>query len=303
MAPTQKIEAGAGAALCEPAIHQSQWSLRCLPARAPPPQWVWRGSGAGKAPASCLCGLIETPPKAFAQSPEGFHSHIMLAALLFACLATQRFSIHAPVRGATCGILRWDRVGGVSIHAPARGATALVAIAILIRDVSIHAPARGATPAASTKEPKNNLFQSTRPRRARHVPAFRWLCAKRVSIHAPARGATTVLKSDAACAPSFNPRARAGRDIHPRRGARGGLQFQSTRPRGARPEGSRRVGDCGGSFNPRARAGRDEKEAQFVSAFDLVSIHAPARGATAQPGGSGDDRAVSIHAPARGATG
>jgi len=75
-----------------------------------------------------------------------------------------------------------------------------------------------------------------------------------VSIHAPARGATF---KNAFClfGERFNPRARAGRDI--------ALdyfavvwQFQSTRPRGARRR----------SWNSHLRL--------------LVSIHAPARGAT-----------------------
>ena len=98
-----------------------------------------------------------------------------------------------------------------------------------------------------------------------------------VSIHAPARGAThgiVTLVTD--------------------------LQFQSTRPRGAR----RRlpaVGAGAGSFNPRAREGRDlSRDAQCRRC--AVSIHAPARGATIFRGGSAADSRLSIHAPARGAT-
>jgi len=97
------------------------------------------------------------------------------------------------------------------------------------------------------------MFQSTRPRGARpHRPA----AAKQiiVSIHAPARGATIVHLRNTRCE-SFNPRARAGRDFT---GKNGDIVegFQSTRPRGAR---------------------------RFLSCFlilKLVSIHAPARGAT-----------------------
>ena len=55
--------------------------------------------------------------------------------------------------------------------------------------------------------------------------------------------------------------------------------FQSTRPRGARP-----------STFPKP------------SSRNMVSIHAPARGATASPVTSGVASDVSIHAPARGAT-
>ena len=120
----------------------------------------------------------------------------------------------------------------------------------------------------------------------------------------------------------FNPRAREGRDarqlanqifadvsIHaPARGAtlqrlqRLSLpEFQSTRPRGARP--TRRADSpevfgvsihapargatlssnpqnlCGVCFNPRAREGRDNHVCPLLPVV-TVSIHAPARGAT-----------------------
>ena len=82
-----------------------------------------------------------------------------------------------------------------------------------------------------------------------------------VSIHAPARGAT---QAGATCGPeakSFNPRARAGRDGFGVDGIFLRIQFQSTRPRGARRH-------RGGRRNPRRH----------------VSIHAPARGATGRQG-------------------
>ncbi len=76
-----------------------------------------------------------------------------------------------------------------------------------------------------------------------------------VSIHAPARGATYMME---------NPVVFA--------------KFQSTRPRGARrisptPWAFR---NC---FNPRARAGRDGQRIKRPMMI-VVSIHAPARGAT-----------------------
>ena len=78
-----------------------------------------------------------------------------------------------------------------------------------------------------------------------------------VSIHAPARGATTC------CATSISL-----------------LEFQSTRPHGARP--------------PTCAA---------FDLFDKVSIHAPARGATLGQAEAQARVVASIHAPARGATG
>ena len=78
---------------------------------------------------------------------------------------------------------------------------------------------------------------------------------------------------------SFNPRARAGRDREKIGITEEQKKFQSTRPRGARP-----VLRWAASLHP------------------VVSIHAPARGATSD-GSQGQRRdAVSIHAPARGAT-
>ena len=142
------------------------------------------------------------------------------------------------------------------------------------------------------------MFQSTRPRGARR----RW---------AEARG----------CYKCFNPRARAGRDsyvmldevafwvsIHaPARGATvwrfsNGhcTRFQSTRPRGARPQPRRLLlyREC---FNPRARAGRDTLRicATYGSEFQSTRPRGARR---AQQVSRCRIRFVSIHAPARGAT-
>ena len=60
-------------------------------------------------------------------------------------------------------------------------------------------------------------------------------------------------------------------------------RFQSTHPHGVRPGGSGTL--CGsGGFNPRTHTGCDFITIDAV--FDIdVSIHAPTRGATLQPGG------------------
>ena len=57
-----------------------------------------------------------------------------------------------------------------------------------------------------------------------------------------------------------------------------------------------------GSFNPRAREGRDDYSGSCKSVGGMVSIHAPARGATAPNIHTRILSKVSIHAPARGAT-
>ena len=187
-------------------------------------------------------------------------------------------SIHAPAWGATRQVFRDRHAARVSIHAPAWGATDVYARprpprgsfnprARVGRDVrprhrcrdwrvSIHAPAWGATSNADESASLATVFQSTRPRGARHDAAGKAVENAAVSIHAPAWGATGHAHNRAtryvefqstrprgarqgrygaagwpAC---FNPRARVGRDVIVRTRATGGLTFQSTRPRGAR---------------------------------------------------------------------
>ena len=148
-----------------------------------------------------------------------------------------------------------------------------------------------------------------------------------VSIHAPARGATDEASANAPHSDSFNPRSREGSDQC------FGFNLQSFNPR------SREGSDTGCTartlcFNPRSREGSDLAPTRCLKGSDtasteppaLVSIHAPARGATSGkyqqpfvrttrpfqstlPRGErqstlprGERLVVSIHAPARGAT-
>ena len=55
-------------------------------------------------------------------------------------------------------------------------------------------------------------------------------------------------------------------------------------------------------FNPRTRRGCDLTPAPLKDFIYMVSIHAPAGGATGMDGNIHDISAVSIHAPAGGAT-
>ena len=148
-----------------------------------------------------------------------------------------------------------------------------------------------------------HLFQSTRPRGARHV----------------------LLRNTPVNMRSFNPRARVGRDLRLQSILHKVNMFQSTRPRGARriyckvitrrwrvsihapAWGATQMFPIlrisSSSFNPRARVGRDHRGITPSAQRYDVSIHAPAWGAThffwriwccvEQ---------VSIHAPAWGAT-
>ena len=81
-----------------------------------------------------------------------------------------------------------------------------------------------------------------------------------VSIHAPARGATSPPLLSLHLFNRFNPRAREGRDTW-------ACQIRSLQ-------------SC---FNPRAREGRDRPYLRMMR-FEIVSIHAPARGATGVQG-------------------
>ena len=147
----------------------------------------------------------------------------------------------------------------VSIHAPARGATWDFVQGVWDTLVSIHAPARGATPPGRHGAHGRTWFQFTRPRGARQVTVVRLLPIVQVSIHAPARGATRAVISLSDGWLCFNSRAREGRDGTQSTGRCRPCRFQFTRPRGARHAIFRVLGE------PRN-----------------VSIHAPARGATAQ---------------------
>ena len=100
-----------------------------------------------------------------------------------------------------------------------------------------------------------------------------------VSIHAPAWGATAYSRAcergrtrfnprarvgrdpaglqERASRPGFNPRARVGRDEKSMLAITREREFQSTRPRGARPDRWYGILRWTNGFNPRARVGRD----------------------------------------------
>ena len=124
------------------------------------------------------------------------------------------------------------RPRGVSIHAPARGATRVLARYDLAHGVSIHAPARGATTRRSSGTGRP-VFRSTLPRGERLAEAVRARTAERFDPRSRAgsdRAARRPLRGDL----RFDPRSRAGSD---QRGAEVGgrhASFRSTLPRGER---------------------------------------------------------------------
>ena len=123
-----------------------------------------------------------------------------------------RVSIHAPTGGATRNTrISWRHVG--SFNPRAHGGRDLTTF---FRTLKLW------------------LFQSTRPRGARRSEAVTAIHIAHVSIHAPTGGATSCkyLSNLDGC---FNPRAHGGRDNHRFKFFAIIPRFQSTRPRGARP--------------------------------------------------------------------
>ncbi len=160
-----------------------------------------------------------------------------------------------------------------------RGARPLYVASLLTHlDVSIHAPAWGATLRRRRPRPRRRVSIHAPAWGATDKLGIEWLPFI-VSIHAPAWGATALERSAVDNNGCFNPRARVGRDSAVPVPGSISYSFQSTRPRGARP--LKKIGD---------------------GIFAIVSIHAPAWGAT--NGGRREHNAsdVSIHAPAWGAT-
>ena len=166
----------------------------------------------------------------------------------------------------------------ISIHAPARGATAPFYFCLNVSRISIHAPARGATTNHNSRTP-HSVISIHAPARGATSCTISATSAKTISIHAPARGATTHTTNHCFVA----------------------HKFQSTLPRGERPDFV--IGVFGvRNFNPRSREGSDDKHSfhSFLIKKDfnprsregsdistpkfkhvpIISIHAPARGAT-----------------------
>ena len=189
--------------------------------------------------------------------------------------------------------------------------------------VSIRAPARGATTYRTRERTRNSGF-NPRPRAGSDArpSCRRWPRCWFQS--APPRGERLPLVSALAASLLFQSAPPRGERRERRLQCLFDGRFQSAPPRGERPS-MRDFATSGMCFNPRPRAGSDVEPAASAAA-QLVSIRAPARGAT---GGNpkaahqgevfqsapprGERRGlpplcrwrspVSIRAPARGATG
>ncbi len=144
------------------------------------------------------------------------------------------------------------------------------------------------------------IFQSTHPRGVRHYCHRKDMPIEMISIHAPARGATVFTLVGEVISDHFNPRTREGCDNRCTQ-KRKGKQYFNPRTREGCDDQSSGAGSTASDFNPRTREGCDQRDIAYWLQR-RISIHAPARGATA-PRLQGPKRScISIHAPARGAT-
>ena len=210
-------------------------------------------------------------------------------------------SIHAPARGATDANHTYLLSIHISIHAPARGATRVCIDQHLRGVISIHAPARGAT---IRGRPGGYPHQDFNPRSR--------------------EGSDCFLLLSGYVSKNFNPRSREGSDsfFHPTRSPV--VRFQSTLPRGERRDHTLEI-HCVERFQSTLPRGERHFNIRPSEMERIISIHAPARGATVWTAISplvdlvfqstlprGERRkaditfilngGISIHAPARGAT-
>ena len=146
--------------------------------------------------------------------------------------------------------------------------------------VSIHAPARGATTRSSSMP---LLLSSFNPRSRTGSDCFAWW-ARPYSLL------------------GFNPRSRTGSDVSSPNPATSGLMFQSTLPHGERPQPHRlrRIGMR--RFNPRSRTGSDRPASTHFSPSPMFQSTLPHGERPDCLRLSRRPVVVSIHAPARGAT-
>ena len=215
-------------------------------------------------------------------------------------LVASRISIHAPPRGATVtvqgGLISWrvfqftplregrrtdgaltERACHFNSRPSARGDRNGRCLNFKALRISIHAPPRGAT-GKSTAGRLPPAFQFTPLREGRQGAAL-FNRSHDISIHAPPRGATARLASVRNDAPNFNSRPSARGDADLEAIENGGKKFQFTPLREGRPPRSRKATPTAiFQFTP-LREGRPNAGLKIINP-DMISIHAPPRGAT-----------------------
>ena len=129
--------------------------------------------------------------------------------------------------------------------------------------------------------PSNTPNFNPRSREGSDMKTAYFWCCKTISIHAPAKGATSMqqaLQQGGLIFQSTLPR-RERRTSQSAVSSQ--LLFQSTLPRRERQRCLFHAGTPDGHFNPRSREGSDS-EALLAPQVSDISIHAPAKGATAE---------------------
>ncbi len=189
---------------------------------------------------------------------------------------------------------------GISIHAPAKGATCAAIISAALSVFQSTLPRRerrssllpscfplyfnprsreGSDDIREEERRAERQFQSTLPRRERH--RIQKLAVRNVRFQStlPRRERLSG-RSPTAARTDFNPRSREGSD----RSAlekRGGYRNFNPRSREGSDAYRRHGSDVFRHFNPRSREGSD-LQAFRDGKFTGISIHAPAKGATAE---------------------
>ena len=188
-----------------------------------------------------------------------------------------RFQSTPPHGGATGKDLhKWhERV--VSIHAPARGGDLCPFGPKPPRACFNPRPRTGGRPGSSIGRMSSYEFQSTPPHGGATQDPVRHHRHILVSIHAPARGGDRQTRLRGAVIGRFQSTPPHGGATRRTRASSRRIKFQSTPPHGGRP-----------------LTGKKKRT------FNVVSIHAPARGGDAGWRLERDGGDVSIHAPARG---
>ena len=144
--------------------------------------------------------------------------------------------------------------------------------------ISIHAPAGGATESSRSSGQHGSQFQFTPLREGRLKVPNHWQSYHPISIHAPAGGATHQEQAERTEGYNFNSRPCGRGDQMPQL-ERVQYLFQFTPLREGRP--------------------RSDRASDLPH---LISIHAPAGGATRPTLEQTNAEIISIHAPAGGAT-
>ena len=144
--------------------------------------------------------------------------------------------------------------------------------------ISIHAPARGAS-LASRNSARHRRFQFTPLREGLHLAGHTSKYTKTISIHAPARGASRLPNLNLELLPYFYSRPCERGFASGDNSSCLSVEFQ---------------------FTP-LREGLQRAMPKRCGVF-LISIHAPARGASGSSPRRSSYKTISIHAPARGAS-